>query len=842
MNIAVANSSPPLVCHGRLGIGPVAAVALRDLPRAVTWWPKRRSFVGLLLALWAFPAAAQPVGKSPGPAEANIQTALSWWAPPRGVWTPIGWRDHLFRFQVVYNGSVLCTPAGWLGKPHTEKYRGQDFQLDFTPSVDGSVAALPREPMKLYKIDGGLGVQGWREDLETPVLWTEWPCQEGVVLRQEVFAHMKSGAEVVIGTEPLFAWVRLSIAHVDPLRAPARFSFGIRLSRAYYDVAGTLDDSVFFLVRPDKCRLTERLVPHEIKADEGKSTGLRLEQAGGKVRLVVVPGGAGAWAFTESGTNTGIYHLRIELPARPGAHTDVLVPMLPESAEEASAEAALGFTGALAECEAYWKVRPSTAARIQTPEKYINHALARNLQFAQIIAERNPDTGEYSFLSGSYGYDTLWSTPSSMISHMFLDLLGYHQTVEQHVQLYKAHQGTVRPPGSGFSQHPGYLSTPKNLTAIDWLSDHGAILEILSRHALLTGDRRFIDGWLEPILKACDFIKDSCAATNHLGVKGVMPPAVATDSGVPSQAVWNQAWTFKGLSTSVALLKRIGHPRAGEFERLAADFKSRFQSAFLAETAKAPRWTAPDGRQYPILATALIPPPTHHVYDDAFLLDTGPLCLPWAGLFDARDPLMRSFADFFRVGPNHRLRGPQTGAISRAVLIHELASCECCYSWNIVNSWHTGDRPRFLEGMYSLFAGGISPQTFINCEHRHAMYGNVFVAPLMTWCLRQAVVDDQLAPGELHLLRLCPLAWLSAKEETLFEQMPTIYGPVSLRWKLAKGERRLDLDFTGAWREAPRKIVLHPPPAPRLEQIRVNGRGYSVKRPIMLKVEGRLEP
>ena len=44
--------------------------------------------------------------------------------------------------------------------------------------------------------------------------------------------------------------------------------------------------------------------------------------------------------------------------------------------------------------------------------------------------------------------------------------------------------------------------------------------------------------------------------------------------------------------------------------------------------------------------------------------------------------------------------------------------------------------------MNSLFTGAISPQTYINCEHRNAMYGNVFVAPLMTWCMRQAVIDD----------------------------------------------------------------------------------------------------
>jgi hypothetical protein len=422
-----------------------------------------------------------------------------------------------------------------------------------------------------------------------------------------------------------------------------------------------------------------------------------------------------------------------------------------------------------------------------------------------------------------------------MISHMFLDLLGYHDVVAQHVELYKKNQGTVNPPGPSFAQHPGYFSTPKSLTAIDWLTDHGAILEILSRHALLTGDKKFIDEWLDPILKGCDFIKDSCAATNHIGVKGVMPPAVATDNGVPSQAVWNEAWTYKGLTTSIQLLKKIHHPRAAEFEKFAEEFRQKFQKAFLAQTAKQPKWTAPDGEQFPVLPANLIPPPVHHVFDDAFLLDTGPLCLPWSGLFDANDPLMKSFADFFRVGPNNQLRGPQTAAISRAVLKHEIASCEPCYSWNIVNSWKIGDRAHFLEGMYSLFAGAISPQTYINCEHRNAMYGNVFVAPLMTWSLRQSVIDDQLADGELHLLRLCPLAWISDKEETVFENMPTEFGPVNLRLKKSADGKTLNVSFHGDWRGKPKKIILHAPPIPGLRKIVVNGKSHSAKDFLELK-------
>lgn len=766
--------------------------------------------------------------------EPDIETALTWWPQPRNVWTPLGWKSHLFRFQVVYDGTLLVTPAGWLEKPHTKKYHGQNFQLNFVPSLDGALPAMPHEPTKLYKMNGGIGMQRWREGQQAPVLQSDWPMQDGVVMRSEIFTHMKGGGDVVTGIEPLFAWVRLSVSHVDPIRAPEKYFFSVQLSKDYLDESGTIEDSLFLLAVPEKAKLKEPLTSETISDPEAKSSGLRIEQ-NGKIRLRVQPGGDGKISFAQTTTNSGIYQLKIELPVREGAHTDLLVPILPFSEEEMTSEAALGFEGALAEAESFWQKKPSTAARIHTPEKYINDAIARNIQFAQIIAERNPDNGEYSFLSGSYGYDTLWSLPTSMISHMFLDLLGYHDVVAQHVQLYKKNQGTVKPPGPSYPLHPGYFSTPKTLTAIDWLGDHGAILEILSRHALLTGDKQFIDEWLGPIIKGCEFIEDSCAATNHNGIKGVMPPAVATDTGVPVQAVWSEAWNYKGLTTSIKLLKKLNHPRAAEFEKLADDFKEKFQEAFLAQTAKEKKWTAPDGTQHPILPFNLVPPPTRHVYDDAFLLDGGPLCLPWAGLFDANDPLMKSFADFFRVGPNNQLRGPQTGAISRAVLKHEIASCEPCYSWNIVNSWKTGDRAHFLEGMYSLFAGAISPQTYINCEHRNAMYGNVFVAPLMTWSLRQSVIDDQLADGELHLLRLCPLAWISEKEETAFENMPTEFGPVNLRFKKSADGKTLNVSFHGDWRGKPKKIILHAPPIPGLRKIVVNGKSHSAREFLELK-------
>src|SRR5688500_13235283 len=679
--------------------------------------PSLRSPIAFLLAIALLASSASAGQQSERCDEPTVQTALHWWTPQQNVWTPIGWKEHLHRFQVVYNGHLLVTPAGKLLKPHTTQYADRQFQVNAYPSPDGTLPPMPTQDQKLKLIDGGLGLQGWREDRVAPVLWTDFPRHEGVVLRQEVFGHVKGGKAVERGDEPLYAWVRLSVKHVDPLRAPEKFFFGVQLSQLYYDQYGTRDDSLYLFAAPTRAKLPGALTSKRIEDGAG---GLDVTQ-GERVRLRVMPGAAGEVSLEETAAGSGVYNLKVELPVKAGAHTDILVPMLAAAPEDLDAEAKLGFEGALAEAEAFWKQTPATAARIRTPEKHINDAVARNIQLAQVVAERNPETGEYSFLSGSFGYEGLWATPTSMISHMFLDLLGYHDVTERHARLFKKNQGTVVPPGPAFAQHPGYFSTPKTLTTIDWLTDHGAVMEQLSRHALLTGDEEFIEYWLEPILKACEFVKDACAKTDHGGVEGVMPPAVATDTVVPTQAVWNQAWVYKGLTTSVKLLKRLNHPRAAEFDELAGQFRKKFQDALAARAAHEPKWTDAAGAEHPVLPANLTPAPQRHMYDDAFHLDTGPLVLPWSGLTDAGDPAMRSFAEFFRNGPNRQLRAAQVSNRDRAVLDHEISSCEPCYSWNIVNSWKTGDRARFLEGMYALFTGAVSNLTVGHSDRRSAL-------------------------------------------------------------------------------------------------------------------------
>ncbi|MGC8861477.1 MAG: hypothetical protein ACP5R5_01735 [Armatimonadota bacterium] len=128
--------------------------------------------------------------------------------------------------------------------------------------------------------------------------------------------------------------------------------------------------------------------------------------------------------------------------------------------------------------------------------------------------------------------------------------------------------------------------------------------------------------------------------------------------------------------------------------------------------------------------------------------------------------------------------------------------------------------------MYSLFGGYISQQTFTMCEHRGGVCG-LTPALLPGYLARLAVVDDQIAEDELHLLRLIPLAWLRQGTESRFDNIPTEFGPVTTRVRLSATGRRLEVLFEPRFRTPPKRTVLHIPPLAGLEAIAVNGKSIA---------------
>ena len=578
-------------------------------------------------------------------------------------------------------------------------------------------------------------------------------------------------------------------------------------------------------------------------AGNEEERGFRLVEPDGRVRLAAVGVQSCNIRFLPKNESDPSNLLFVGMPSEKGASVDLLLPFLPTEPVEFDAEITLGYDRALVESNRYWSEVPATAAEIVTPEKLVNDTIEHSVKFVKLCTETNPTTGQCTFLTGTLNYEQLWPTSTSLYVHMLLDLMGYHDFVAEHLEVLKESQGTRLPPGTGradpegavnyYDSHPGYLCAPESVAVIDWLSDHGAILYTVCNHGLLTADQGFTNSWLKAILMACEFIRDARGITGHGGVEGLLPMGVDSDSQRQMQSVWADGWCYLGLATAVRLLRRIGHPCAEELAEEADDYKEVFVKAIREHTERNPVWTDSTGHAHHYVPGAFAGAVPH--FDEMIYLDTGPLFAVFAGLMGADDTLMRSTCQFFR--ERHAVdlyRGYYT---QRPCLVREISSCEPCYSWNIFHSHQLLDRPKFLEGMYSLFAGGLSRQTYISCEMRGGVTGNVFSAAPAAYLARLAVIDDLLKPDEeLHLLRLCPLAWLKEEEQTRFVNMPTTFGPLTLMFQLVENGTSLEISFVPRFRHKPKQVALHVPSKAGISKVILNGQRFETRPGETLKI------
>lgn len=744
--------------------------------------------------------------------EPDFHTACHWWPDMTNYWTTLGWKNHIHHFSVLFNGGFVALPD--LTRRHTH-WKDQGVQLRFQPpTMAGGF---------LGQFDDRLVIQGWTQD-SAPVLWSRRAVY-GIETEQRAFAHIPGGGDTVRGDEPLFAWVRFEVVHRLPalkveLPPYDRQGVSILINKMYGWT--TMSRGHNLLYDHTISRYPRGLTPEPATYDS--VAGWRLVEPDGRVRLGIAAGDDCIIDILDGKPLAQDFQVQVWLPCTVGAKFDLLLPIVPADRTVFDQELKHGYNAALREANAYWSREPATVARVCVPEAPINESIETAIKSAQVICERNPADGAVSAITSGWSYGNLWPTPNSLTHTCLLDPMGRHDVVAEQLALFKRYQGTVKPPGDSYQQHGGYFSSPKSLTSIDWLSDHGAILHSVAQHALLSGDRAFIDEWTEPVIRACAFIKDSRAIVGHGGVEGILPPAVATDRGTQIQGLWNDGWNYKGYTTAIRLLRRLKHPRAEEFADDAADYHRVWVKAFRRYTATMPTWTDRRGRIHHFVPTTM----SGDISDEnrhAFYLDAGPLFLVYAGLLDADDPLMVSTRLWFREGPQWAQFRHESGCWQVPVLVHEMSSCEPCYSWVGFHSWQSGDKKRFLESMYSLLAGAFSRQTWSMCETRGGIMG---CTPACQGYLfaRLAVIDDQIAPGQLHLLRLVPSAWIDRKRETVFENMPTEHGPVSLRWRLSRDGGTLAVKFEPRFRdgESPSRVILHVPKLVGLKTVTLNGK------------------
>jgi len=79
-----------------------------------------------------------------------------------------------------------------------------------------------------------------------------------------------------------------------------------------------------------------------------------------------------------------------------------------------------------------------------------------------------------------------------------------------------------------------------------------------------------------------------------------------------------------------------------------------------------------------------------------------------------------------------------------------------------------------------------------------------------------------LTPGEFHLLRLMPLAWLVPGKAAVIRQVPTEHGPVTVETRLATDGKTLEVVYEPMFRAPPSNVWLHAPPLRDLGVVKVN--------------------
>jgi len=73
-------------------------------------------------------------------AEPNVEIAKTWWPELTNVITPVGWRDHFHRFNIVYEGSIIARPPQKPPQGNDDSDPLAGVQLAFSPSSEGDVS------------------------------------------------------------------------------------------------------------------------------------------------------------------------------------------------------------------------------------------------------------------------------------------------------------------------------------------------------------------------------------------------------------------------------------------------------------------------------------------------------------------------------------------------------------------------------------------------------------------------------------------------------------------------------------------------------------------------------
>jgi hypothetical protein len=436
-----------------------------------------------------------------------------------------------------------------------------------------------------------------------------------------------------------------------------------------------------------------------------------------------------------------------------------------------------------ARAEKYWASRDFPYGVIRLPDPALQGPLDASIR--NIYQAREIKDGLPIFQVGPTCYRGLWVVDGAFILEA-MTYLGRGLEARAGIE----HLLTRQKPDGSFDVLGNY-----------W-KENGIVLYILTRHALLTGDR----DWLK---KNWEVVRRVVAAIQELRKRsrkdpaapeaGLMPPGVP-DGGIGGVVAeyTNVYWNLAGLKAAVEAARLLKAPEETAWEAEFNDFWAVFQAA-VKRDAKA---DGSGGLVLPILMK------------------------PQEGI----DPVRGQWAFCHAVFPG-RLFGPDDPLARgnmRLLEAHEKEGIILGTGWMADGLWNyfasfyahaelwLGNGPKAAE-IYYAFANHASPLRAWREEQapRDAVKTDKFVGDMPhNWAsaefirlTRNLLVLERGA--ELHVLEGIPRTWLAPGGVTELKDVATNFGPISLKLEVAADGKNAKLAVTPPPGPDPPRIVVH---------------------------------
>lgn len=708
----------------------------------------------------------------------------------------LGWPDHNDQFTLWSHGRVTVSSQSVGGDPRMTgiPWHPRAEAYGFQYAIGAS--ALPR-----YREYGDPDVRQRLADGHNLAVVSAWD-EDGFRMEQTCFAAPRDIGMIRTGLEPLLLWSRLDIKNLDAA-APRDGWLGVEFSD---------EDFVTFM---NKNPL----------ADAGRiSWRDGAFYAGGRLLAVTDP--ALVFERLPSYGPVSRFRAKISLPAG-GKRSFALAHLYRlETTPQPPRASVETFETAHSRMIAHWEKIAAAGASVRVPDEWLNNLYRTFLPRILINSHLDPD-GHPVMHTGPIQYSRVWHHITALGIGGDLARRGQFEECRRHLDTFFRWQSTPAPDSPAITDWNGFFGAPPVQCAKVWLSYHGAVLWAMARYYELSGDRAWAEEKMPAIIQGMDWIVRNRRTTKRLNPDGSkpfnygwLPPGRVHDSGAgDTNSIYSDASAWQGMSEMAAVLRKLNHPRAPDYQAEADDYRLCIQDGQRRSSAIRPLLRLNDGTWVPYMPAELDSKGNERDPKSKYasVVDAA-----WAwGILDS--------AVFGRGAPETNW---VLSALEDLYAILNPGLPDEPFTSGSLNEYLDADQiENFLYTFYSQSTTTLDRETLTTIEHRS--WGQKRAFELTPWAAGYWTANFtnmlcRTVGDELWLLQATPRRWLADGETIEVKNLQTEFGPVSFQVRSHLAKRRIDIEVQPPVRETPSRLRLRlrVPAGHMLRAVTVNGQAW----------------